>query len=308
MDGLAVPELNVVTGAFSFSGSFIAERLLAERNIVRTLTGHPDRKHPLRDRVEVAPFDFENRDQLIENLRGATTLYNTYWIRFPRGPVTFDTAVENTKRLLHAAAEAGVRRVVHLSVTNPSEDSPFPYFRAKAQAEELVVWSGLSYAIVRPTLIFGPGGVLINNIAWMLRRLPVFVVAGSGNYKVQPLFVGDLAEIAVAAGQRRDNIVVDAIGPETHTFDEFIQLIARSLSRRGRIIHPPPALAVLMARMVGLLMRDVVTALPETQAMMSNLLISDSEPTGHTRLGDWLERNVGALGIRYISDLKRHYR
>ncbi len=305
---MGVPELNVVTGAFGFSGSFIAERLLAQGKAVRTLTGHPDREHRLRDRVEVALLDFDNYEALVADLRGAMTLYNTYWIRFARGRVTFETAVQNTRRLLRAAAEAGVRRVVHLSVTNPAQDSPFPYFRAKALAEQAVADSGLSYAIIRPALIFGPGGVLVNNIAWMLRHLPFFVAFGTGEYRVQPVFAGDLAEIAVAAAQRTDNLVVDALGPETYTFDEFVRLIAACVGKRARIIHLPLGIAVLLAGVVGFMMRDVVTTREEAEAMMSNLLVSDGAPNGHTRFGDWLEHHADGLDTKWISDLKRHYR
>lgn len=153
--------MDVVTGAFSFTGRAIAEELLRRGRPVRTLTRRTHPRDPLAARIESAPLVFDDPAPLA----GADTLYNTYWIRFPRGGATFEQAVEHTRALLRAAREAGVRRVVHISVTNPSEGSPLPYFHGKALCERAVAESGLSYAIVRPTLVFGAGDILLNNIA-----------------------------------------------------------------------------------------------------------------------------------------------
>ena len=163
-------ELNVVTGAFSYTGNYITRRLLSMGKRVRTLTGRPNRENLFGYQVSASPFNFDNPSQLMKSLQGATTLYNTYWVRFPHGQVTFDKAVENTKTLIKAAEAAGVRRIIHISITNPSEESPLPYFRGKALVEKAITNSKLSYAVVRPTVIFGTEGILINNIAWLLRR------------------------------------------------------------------------------------------------------------------------------------------
>ncbi len=301
-------ELNVVTGAFGYTGKYIARRLLVAGKQVLTLTGHPDRPNPFGDRVRVAPFNFDGPPALAESLRGATTLYNTYWIRFERGPLTFDQAAKNTRILLHAAREAGVQRVVHLSITNPSEKSALPYFRGKALVEKAIVNSRLSYAIIRPTVIFGPEDILINNIAWLLRRFPVFTVLGRGDYRLQPVFVEEVAEIAVAAGQGEENIILEAVGPEVYTFEELVRLIADKIHSRARIIHLPPRLALFLSRLVGCLVGDVVLTRDEIAGLMSNLLISENSPTGIIRFSDWLGQNADALGRKYASELRRHYR
>ena len=197
---IAMPEVDVVTGAFGYTGKYITGRLLESGRGVKTLTGHPDRPNPFGDRVNVASFHFKDPRRLAEHLRGATTLYNTYWVRFPRGDVTFDRAVANSETLIRAASDAGVRRVVHVSITNPSKDSPFDYFRGKARVEEMIRDSGLSFSIVRPTVIFGREDILINNIAYILRRLPVFGIPGSGSYRLRPVAVEDVAEICVSSG------------------------------------------------------------------------------------------------------------
>ena len=174
-------------------------------------------------------------DSLVESLRGADTLYNTYWVRFERGPVTFAGAVANTEQLVDAARRAGVRRVVHVSVANPDHASPFPYYRGKAQTEAVVRESGLSNAIVRPTLVFGHEDVLVNNIAWGLRHVPLFLVADDGEYEVQPVSVRDTAAICIDVGAAHDDLVVDAAGPRRWSFEAFVRLIAKAVSSRAWI-------------------------------------------------------------------------
>lgn len=273
---------------------------------VKTLTGHPNRENPFGDQVSAYPFNFDNPSQLVESLQGATTLYNTYWIRFPHRWGTFDEAVENTKTLIKAAEDAGVRRMVHISITNPSEESPFPYFKGKALVEEAIINSKLSYAIVRPALIFGMEGILINNIAWLLRKFPLFAISGSGDYQVQPVFVEDVAEIAVNAGNKNDNMIMDAGGPEIFQFEELVRLIADKIHSRARIVHVRPGLALFLARLTGYIVGDVVITRDEMEGLMSNLLISQDPATGQTRLSQWLGENADAIGVKYASELKRH--
>src|SRR5438270_8115869 len=224
--------MDAVTGAFSYTGRSITRRLLEAGRAVRTLTGHPSRPDPFGGKVSVVPYAFDDPAALAASLRGAEVLYNTYWVRFPYRGVAFDQTLRNTRALLQGAKEAGVRRVVHISITNPSRDSPLAYFRGKALAEEAVVHSGISHAIVRPTVIFGDGDVLINNIAWLSRRLPLFGIPGRGAYRVRPVFVGDVAALAVNAGGGEDSSVTDAVGPETYTFDELVRLVARAVGGR----------------------------------------------------------------------------
>jgi len=302
------PELNVVTGAFSYTGKYITRRLLAAGKRVRTLTGHPERPNAFGEQVRVALYDFENPSELENSLRGATTLINTYWVRFSHGEVTFERAVENTRILIRAATRAGVRRIVHVGITNPSEDSPLPYFRGKALVEQAIRESGLSYAILRPAVIFGPEDILINNIAWFLRRFPIFGVPGNGDYGLQPIFVADMAELVVDAAARTDNFVVDAVGPEVFAFEELVRLIARTIGSSARIVRVSPGLALWACRLTGVLVGDVVLTREEVQGLMANLLISEKSPTGWTQLSNWLEKNAERVGARYASELERHFR
>jgi len=300
--------LNVVTGAFSYTGKYITQRLLSMGERVKTLTGRSVPENPFGNQVTISPFSFDNLSQLIGSLEGATTLYNTYWVRFPRGQVTFDRAAENNRILIKAAEVAGVHRIVHISITNPSKESPFAYFKGKALVEEAILDSGLSHAILRPTVIFGTEGILINNIAWLLRKSPIFTIFGSGDYRIQPVFVEDVAEIAVSVGHRGDNLIMDVVGPEVYTFDELVKLIKGMVNSRAKIIHTRSELAFLLTRLIGYAVKDVVITREEIRGLMSNLLVSASQPTAPTRFSHWLSKNADGVGIRYISGLERRYR
>ena len=301
-------ELNVVTGAFGYIGKYITRRLISQGKRVKTLTNHPGQEDVFHQKVDIAPLNFQRPEQLVESLRGATTLYNTYWIRFPRGHTTFESAVDNTRTIVKAAQEAGIRRMVHVSITNASESSPLPYFRGKGLVERAIMDSGLSYAIVRPTVVFGDEDILINNMAWLLRRLPLFALFGSGDYRLQPVCVEDLAQIAVNAGQQRENMVVDAVGPEVYTFDELVRLIAAKTRSRAKIVHLRPGLALLLGKLMGYGVKDVIVTRDEVRGLMSSLLLSQGPPTGQTRLSDWLEEHAESVGRKYASELARHYR
>jgi uncharacterized protein YbjT (DUF2867 family) len=298
--------LDVVTGAFSFTGRHIAERLLERGRSVRTLTRvPPERAHPLAGRVEVAAFRFD--DSLRESLRGADTLYNTYWVRFERGGATFAGAVANIGRLVDAAVDAGVRRIVHISVANADESSPFPYYRGKAQAEALVRDSGLTHAIVRPTVVYGLQDILVNNVAWGVRHVPLFVVPGTGRYEVQPVSVYDVARIAVEAGARDDDVVLDAAGEQRWTYEEFVRLIRTAVSGRARVARAPFWAALATARIAGLLLRDVVVTGDELESLRAGLLVSHEQPLGRDRFDDWLDEHGHELGRSYTSELGRNF-
>jgi NADH dehydrogenase len=299
--------MNVVTGAFGYTGKYIARRLLSAGETVATLTGNPGRPNDFGSAVKVLPFRFDDPEATAASMAGARVLYNTYWVRFNRGDASYERAVKNTIALIHAAEMAGVERVVHISITNPSASSSLPYFRGKGALEEEIRRSKMSYAIVRPTVIFGAEDILINNIAFLLRKLPVFILPGNGEYRLQPVFVEDVAGIAVAAGGSSENMTVDAVGPETYGFEELVRLIAKTIGSGPRLLHGAPWLALFAARLLGLALSDVVLTRDEVEGLMANLLVSNSPPTGKTRFSEWIGANAGRLGRRYANEVRRHY-
>ena len=294
-----------VTGAFGYSGRYITRRLLDAGHEVTTLTNSIGRANPFGDKVRVCGFDFAAPERLRESLRGVDCLINTYWVRFDHRLFTHAQVVANTKILFASAREAGVRRVVHLSITNPDAASDLPYFRGKAELEAALVGSGLSYCILRPTVLFGKEDVLINNIAWAIRHLPVFGVFGSGDYRLQPIYVDDLAQAAVerALGDGRE--IVAAIGPETFTYRDLIAQVGKAIGVQRRIISVSPVLAYWACRIVGWVVGDVVITREEIRGLMEGRLYVDAPPLGHTRLTDWIERHKDTLGRRYTSEMAR---
>ena len=299
-------QLHAVTGAFGYSGRHISSLLLERGERVASLTGHPQRADPFGGRVEVRAFHFDRADLMREALRDVEVLYNTYWVRFDHGASTFSRAVENSRVLFRAAAEAGVGRVVHVSITNPSLDSPLPYFRGKAQVEQALRASGLSHAILRPAVFFGGRDVLINNIAWLLRRLPVFGVA-PGVYGLQPIHVDDFAHLAAEQGGSRTDVTLDAVGPETLGFRELVTLVRHAVGSRALVTTVPPWLLLLAARLLRPVVGDVVLTRDEVEGLRLGLLVSRDPPTGPTRFTDWLPRNAQALGAEWASELGRHF-
>jgi uncharacterized protein YbjT (DUF2867 family) len=300
--------LDVVTGAFSYSGSHIAQQLLDSGRAVRTLTFHPDRAHPLQARVESYAYRFDDPAAQARNLEGAHTLYNTFWVRFDHGQASFANAIENSRMLFHAAKRAGVERIVHVSITNPSIESKLPYFRGKALVEYALAQTGVPYSIVRPTWLFGgQRDVLVNNIAWILRRMPAFALPGRGDYAVQPVHVDDLARICIDAAHASGDIVIDAAGPETMAFADLVARVRSAVAGRGPIVPTPPQLMAIAARALGLLVGDVVLTPDEIKGLMAGLLTSDDPPRGHIAFSEWLDEHKTSLGRSYANELDRHF-
>jgi uncharacterized protein YbjT (DUF2867 family) len=297
----------VITGAFSYTGKYATRLLLSRGYKIRTLTYHPERANPFGDKVQVFPYNFGDLEKLTQTLRGASTLINTYWVRFPRGTSTFEAAVQNTRTLIKAARNAGVRRIVHVSIANPSLESNLGYYRGKAQLEREVVESGLSYSILRPTVIFGLEDILINNIAWFVRHFPAFAIPGDGRYRIRPIYVEDMARLITDVVGREGNAVLDAVGPDTFTFEELVCEIAARLRRRIRLVHVPMPAAYVATRLAGWFVGDVVLTWQEYKGLIGDLLAPDGPSSGKTCLRQWLAANREHIGRRYASEVGRHY-
>ena len=295
-----------VTGAYGYSGQYMARRLLDQGHEVLTLTDSTRRSNPFGEKVKAQPFNFSNPALLEQTLRGVDVLINNYWVRFDLPPLfTHAAAVLHAKTLFEAAKRAGVARIVHISITNPDRNSDLPYFSGKAEMEDQLRSMGLSHCILRPTVLFGKEDILINNIAWCLRHLPVFGIFGDGQYRLQPIYVGDLAEAAVLKAQGRTTETIDAIGPETFRYRDMVKMIAAAISVRPSIAFLPPGVAYQMTRVVGWFVNDVVITREEIIGLMEERLYVNSSPLGATKLSDWAHANGRRLGLRYTSEMAR---
>ncbi len=293
-----------VTGAYGYSGSYIAGKLLKEGKKVCTLTNSIPARNPARYLIEEHPLDFNSKHQLINSLRGVDVLFNTYWVRFNYKNFTHAQAVENSRTLFDAAKTAGVRKVVHLSITNPSKDSGLSYFSGKAEVEEALINSGMEYSILRPTVLFGKEDILMNNIAWFARNFPFFAMFGDGEYKLQPVYVEDLAELAIAESGKSENNIINAIGPETFTYKELVREIIKSVGRNIPVLSMPEEVTYYAGKIVGFFKNDVVSTRAEIEGLMRNLLYVDDEPACETKFTEWINEHSDELGIRYMNELK----
>lgn len=297
--------IQMITGAFGYSGKYIANLLLDAGYTVHTLTNSVNRENIFKGKVTIHPFDFDNPKKLVESLKGVSVLYNTYWVRFNHKTFTHADAVNNTKILFECAAEAKVERIVHVSITNPEIDSPLEYFKGKAELEKSLIESGMSFAILRPAVIFGKEDILINNIAWTLRKFPIFGVFGDGQYKIQPVYVEDLARLAVKAGSLEGNMIVDAVGPESFTYIQLAETIGEIIGKRRPVISIPPDIGYIIAKIVGWIVGDVFVTREEIKGLMAGTLAVDSKPSGQTLLTEWAKKHSKTLGMKYTSELAR---
>ena len=302
---MAEKKIQAVTGAFGYSGKYIAQRLLDGGQRVITLTNSTGRANPFGERVVAYPFNFDQPQKLVEALQGVEVLYNTYWVRFNHALFQHASAVDNTLALFAAAQAAGVERIVHVSITNPAQDSQLEYFRGKAELEEALIASGLSYAILRPTVLFGKEDILVNNIAWMLRKFPLFGVFGDGAYRLQPIYVDDLAQLAVEQGRLREDVIINAIGPETFTYRELVTVLGEIIGKERPVVSLSPGLGYAAGRVLSLLMDDVVITKEEIEGLMGDLLYVDAPPAGQTKLTEWAQRHARTLGASYSNELQR---
>jgi uncharacterized protein YbjT (DUF2867 family) len=299
--------LDAVTGAFGYTGAHITRRLIAAGREVRTLTNHAKPNNAASQNIQVAPLNFDDRAALQRSLEGAQVLYNTYCIRFPHGNKTFEQAVENSRTLFQAAKAAGIQRIVHVSIANPSEDSPLGYYHGKALVERALIDCGVPYAILRPTVLFGTGDILINNIAWLLRHFPIFAVPDIGDCSMQPGHVEDLADLAVARGALRDCTIEDAVGAEAYTFEEIVRKIAQAVGSHTKIMRVGKRTLSPMLRVLGWVTGDVVLTDEELDGLAADLLLSKTPALRPTSFSKWLAENSSQVGRKYASEIRRHY-
>lgn len=302
--GTEMDAIDLVTGTGGYSGSFIARRLLNEGRSVRTLTRDPK---SVGSPIDAFPYRFDQPAAMAEAFDGVDTFYNTFWVRFGHGGINHDDAVANSRALIDAAAKAGVRRIVHTSIMKPSLDSQYSYHRGKALVEEAVKESGLSYAILRPSVFFGGGDVLVNNVAYLVRRLPVFAIPGDGKYQVRPTHVEDFADRCVELGKTRENECINAGGPDTFTFKEFVSTIRDGVGAHCALVCAPAVLVKPFIFGLNKVTRDIVVHREELTSLMEGLASCDGPPVGNRRLTDYVSNNRATVGRKYASEIQRNF-
>jgi len=122
---------------------------------------------------------------------------------------------------------------------------------------------------------------------------------------LQPIYVDDLAKLAIEQGEKIENVIIDAVGPETFTYHELVEEIADAMEMKKPILHIPPPLGFFIGMIVGKIFGDITITRDEIEGLMAGLLYTDSKPVGTTRLTDWLKENASTVGNHYSSELAR---
>ncbi len=296
--------ISVITGAESFIGKYISNLLIPLNFKIRSFTNKSINK---TKNIEFYPYNFNNSEEVIKIFKGADFFFNTYWIRFNFKDKKFEKAYENTKFLIDCAKLAGVKKIIHISITNANPLSPFEYFKYKGFIENYIINSGISYSILRPTVVFGREDILINNIIWFLKRFPIFPIFGRGDYLIQPIYVKDLAKIAVEKALNSENSIVDCAGPEIFSFRELIKKIRDVIDSKSIIINLPTKAVFSLLKFLSFFLKDVILTREEILALKGNLLYSKDPPLGKERIIDWIKNEKDYLGIQYRSEILRHY-
>ncbi len=298
--------IHTVTGAFGYTGSYVTRKLIERGEVVETLTNSPHKQKQSSVAVQkIHPLDFNNEAALIEALKNTKVLYNTYWVRFNHSWFNHSEAVNNTFKLFDAAKKAGVEKIVHVSITNADVNSKLDYFRGKGEIEEYLKRLGVGYSIVRPAVLFGDEDILLNNIAWSLRKLPVMGIPGRGRYKLQPIHVDDFADVLVEAGTLAEDNITAALGEERYSYIDLLKLIKTILELKTPLLPLPNAVAWLGAKIIGIYLNDVLLTWAEIKGLQQETLWEDKTPFGKRKLSEWVEENKESLGVKYHNELNR---
>lgn len=272
--------------------------------MIRTLTNSAGRPNPFRDWVEVHPFHFDDGQARPGPGGGQRPLQHLLGAVQPQ-PVPFRQGRGEQQNPLFLRGRGGSGTDRPYQHHQQLARFPLEYFRGKARLKEELRSADISHAILRPDLLFGKEDILINNIAWVLRHFPVFAVFGDGSYRLQPIFVDDLARLAVEQGGKTENTAIKAIGPGTYTFRGLVQEIGREIGKRRPVFHVPPRLGYWLGSLLGRMKGDVLLTREKMRGVMAELLYVDAPPAGQTRLSDWMRRKREWLGKEYRRELKR---
>ena len=294
----------VITGAFSYTGAAVSQELLRRGYSIHSLTN----RQPLQkdNAISSAPLRFE-RDYLKGELGGANTFVNTYWVRLPYAGQSFASAVKNSKMLIDAAVSAGVKRIIQVSVSNAEDGKNLGYYAGKAEVDAYVRQCGIPFTIVRPTFIVGQADVLTNNIAWLLRRFPIFLIPGNTSHRLQPILLDDAAHIIADAVEYQGNQEVDAAGPDIMSFAEYVELVANGCNLKRPMIRVPEGLSLGFLQAIQPLLQDIILTREELLGLKQELLISHKPPLGKDSVAKWLQVHGDKLGHQYTNDIYRHF-
>lgn len=256
----------LVTGGTGFVGPKVVEAIRARGHDVRVLV----RKSRAPADVETVAGDMTDADSLRRAVSGCDVVVHLVAIRQGK-PEQFERVMtRGTKDLVGAARDAGVRRLVLMSALGTTEETKdlIPYYHAKWEMEQTVEGSGLEHVVFRPSFVFGTDGGILKTFR-KLAKAPVTAIPGSGNQRIQPIWIDDVARYFARAVDLPEaaNRTFEIGGPDVVTWNEFWKRLRQALRVRRPTIHMPMwfmrANAIVTERLPGNipLTRDLLTML-----------------------------------------------
>lgn len=299
-----------ITGVLGYSGRYIAQEAAKQGWRVIGLTNSAERLDNTEG-WELRPMPWSTAEDVLADVN---VLVNTYWVRFSyaggkHAAFSHEEAIRNTRILFDAARRAGVQRIIHTSITCPDATSTLPYFRGKAELETALESTGIAHSILRPAVLFGDSpqeSILINNMAWSLRRLPAVATFGWGHYQLQPLHVQDFAEIALREAEQTDqHRIIHATGQETYTFRALWKLLAEAMGISRLILPVPAGIGYAATSVLGHCKNDIMLTRDEISGLCENRLAVPGSGIGSRPLSQWVRQHADTLGRTYESELAR---
>jgi len=263
----------LVTGGTGFVGRRLVARLVEAGEKVRVLA-RGLRPAELPADVELVKGNVVSGEGLPSALEGVERVVHLVAIIREGGGQTFDDVIrQGAVNLVNAAKAAGVKKLVHQSAIGARDDPYFLYHKAKWDAEQAVIRSGLRYTIVRPSLIFGEGDEFFITLAGLVRWNPLVPIAGDGKTRFQPIWIEDVVTCLVECLRDgvHDNAVVEIGGPEQLTYEEMVDLVARVLGKRRLKVHVP----LFLMRPLVSLMEFALPKPPVTREQLKMLAIDN---------------------------------
>ncbi|HEX7006511.1 MAG TPA: complex I NDUFA9 subunit family protein [Alphaproteobacteria bacterium] len=256
-----------IFGGSGFIGRYIVRRLAAEGTVVRVAVRRPNEAlflKPMGNVGQIVPVAADVRDAATVQaaVRGADQVVNVVSLYVERGRATFEAVHETGAEIVaRAAAEAGVGRLVHFSGIGADPNSISRYARVRARGEQVVRAAFPSATIMRPSVVFGPEDALFNRLAAIAQLSPVMPLFGGGKTRLQPVYVGDVAQAVHRAlhDPAAPGRVYELGGPRVYTLRELHELLLAEIQRRRLLVPVPFVIAEIIAMFLGLLPNPPLT-------------------------------------------------
>ena len=270
-----------VFGGSGFVGRYIVKRLAKEGWVVRVAVRDTEKAHFLQPYGNVGqivrmPVPIQDEQAVREAVDGADAVFNAIGLLFePGGAQTFDEVhVNGPERIARLAAETGVKRLIHVSAIGADTESESVYARTKADGEAAILKQFPQATLLRPSIVIGPEDGFLNFFAQMARLSPALPLIGGGKTRFQPVYVGDVADAAMAAvhESKTKGKTYELGGPKVYTFKQLMELLLKEIRRKRLLLPIPFGVAQVQAGVAELLPKPLLTRDQVTLLKVDNVV------------------------------------